>query len=370
MATTNVRSATANDHAALRAFVAETVANTNMLDLHLARPRYRDEFTVIATRGNTVVGCALLGHMRLRLGSATLETGVVEVFASTEAGDLATTLVGELLGVLRDADLPLALLSGDGATFVPFGFAPFQLREQVHNWQTIASPSTLRAITMGDADEIAPIYSQSYARLPLSEQRAAPDWRAWLAANPHAQVLEDKSGRITAYAVIADGIVTEAAAVDAGAAQLLLNTLNSSTIALPLAHLVARAALWMGGVGSVSADTHSAPAHLAGVVDLPGLLEQLVPVFDERLSRSRYAGWSGNMQIELETERVTLAFNDGRTTIIDGARPADVRLRRIKLSALTQLLLGYRDAAAARSSGDLDCDDATLGLLDVVFPVL
>jgi len=369
-ATATVRSVTADDYAALQAFVTQTVGSTSLLEQHWSRARYRSDFTIIVLHDGEIVGCALLGHIRLRIGAATLEAGIVDLFATTDQGDLATALIGAMLSVLRDADLPLALITGDPATFEPFGFAPFQLREHVQGWQVTPSSSTLRAITADDGDEVAAIYAQSYAALPLGEMRAAPDWRAWLAAHPHAQVQEDGRGRITAYAVVARGTITEAAAVDSGAAQALLSALANVVLALPLAHPVARAALWLGGVGTTTVSTtDSDPPRLAGVVDLPVLLEQLIPAFDERLSRSRYAQWSGNIQIELETERVTLAIDNGRATVIDGARPADVRLRRVKLPALTQLLLGQRDAAAARASGGLDCDDAALGLLDIIFPV-
>jgi hypothetical protein len=74
--------------------------------------------------------------------------------------------------------------------------------------------------------------------------------------------------------------------------------------------------------------------------------------------------------MELETERITLAFAEGRATVIDGSRPADLRLRQITLPALAQLCLGYRVAADLRATGGLACDDSALGLLDVLFPAL
>jgi hypothetical protein len=56
--------------------------------------------------------------------------------------------------------------------------------------------------------------------------------------------------------------------------------------------------------------------------------------------------------------------------VIDGSRPADLRLRQVTLPGLAQLLLGYRAAADLRASGDLACDDSALGLLDALFPVV
>jgi len=56
--------------------------------------------------------------------------------------------------------------------------------------------------------------------------------------------------------------------------------------------------------------------------------------------------------------------------VIDGARPADVRLRNVTLPALAQLCLGYRPAADLRATGGLACDDSALGLIDALFPAV
>ena len=94
------------------------------------------------------------------------------------------------------------------------------------------------------------------------------------------------------------------------------------------------------------------------------------PEFDRRLAGSRYAGWTGDLRIEIDTERITLALADGRASVIDGSRPADVRLRRVELAALAQLCLGHRSAADLRATGGLDADDSALGLVDALFPVI
>jgi len=177
--------------------------------------------------------------------------------------------------------------------------------------------------------------------------------------------------------------IAEAAAADAGTARVLCNALRNYTYAQGLEmllltlspwHTVAQAALHLNGTARLAA--HSArvdrqgSGDLAGVVDLPLLLEALAPEFERRLARSRYAGWSGNLRMEIETERITLAFAEGRATVIDGSRPADLRLRQITLPALAQLCLGYRVAADLRDTGGLACDDSALGLLDALFPAV
>jgi hypothetical protein len=135
-------------------------------------------------------------------------------------------------------------------------------------------------------------------------------------------------------------------------------------------HAVAQAALQLSGHIELAAPEPSSHTPLAGVVDLPLMLEMLSHEFERRLARSRYAGWSGNLRVELETERITLALAEGRVEVIDGSRPADLRLRQVALPALAQLCLGYRAAADLRATGGLSCDDSALGLLDALFPVV
>jgi hypothetical protein len=136
-------------------------------------------------------------------------------------------------------------------------------------------------------------------------------------------------------------------------------------------HSVAQAALHLGGVAQINVTpAHAGRVALAGVVDLVGMLEALTPEIERRLARSRYAGWSGNLRIEIATERITLALESGRAAVIDGSRPADVRLRQLALPALAQLCLGYRAASDLRATGGLACDDSALGLIDALFPTV
>jgi hypothetical protein len=174
--------------------------------------------------------------------------------------------------------------------------------------------------------------------------------------------------------------IAEAAAADAGAARELCaalvihaQILGAQRLAFMLSptHLVVRAALHLGGTARVSAALDDVgEVALAGIVDLPAMLEALAPEFERRLVGSHYAGWGGNLRIEIATERITLAFAEGYATVIDGSRPADLRLRQVTLPALAQLLLGYRAAADLRATGELACDDTALGLIDALFPAL
>jgi hypothetical protein len=394
MNTTSLFSAeTPGDLARLRTFVAARgVAAQITLERHLARPRYRPAFTRIAERAGQIAGYALIGHQRLRLGAATLETGriaAIELAADEYDPSELAALLGDCLRVLVEEGLPLATLHGSVTDYGSFGFAEYLFSSSVKCWNLDRErDDNLRPVREEDLDDLAALYDANYSQLPLTEIRSAPDWRFWLAGDQVVWGLDDTRGRLVAYAAISSRAgeaspakldVQEAAAADAGAARTLCMALlgysqkqDFAQVDMRLSpwHLVAQAALQLWSQLSLTASKPSNRTPLAGVVDLPLLLEALAPEFERRLARSRYAGWSGNLRMEIETERITLAFAAGHATVIDGSRPADLRLRQITLPALVQLCLGYRVAADLRATGGLVCDDSALGLLDALFPAV
>jgi predicted N-acetyltransferase YhbS len=364
---------TADDLVRLRAFVVAEggAVAERILDRHLARPRYQADFTHLAEQSGTLIGYVLMGHERRRLGAAMLEVGVLEtiyVQPHRRHQGVFRSLMSDCLRALAVAELPLVTLHGLQALFAPFGFTAYQFNAIV----TISSKDQLvrldetqrqlRPVVEGDLEDLAALYAANYHDQPLTPIRAATDWRVW--PQEHALVLEDRCGRVVAYAALAVRAggeppqVVEAAAADGGAARNLIAALLTRTymrgpmqleLILPPTHMVALAALYMGGATHITAALDDGRAAddvaLAGVVDLPAMLNALTSEFERRLERSRYAGWSGNLRVEIETGRVTLAILDGRVEMIDGSRPADVRLRRVSLAALAQLCLGYRSAA-------------------------
>jgi hypothetical protein len=377
----------------LRAWVAARgAAGLVALERHLARPRYRPAFTRIAERDGQIVGYALLGHRRLRLGAATLEVGNIAAIDGGMAQDgssVFAALLGDCLGVLVDEGLALATLHGSVADYSWFGFAEYLFKSVAKCWNLDHEQhNVLRPVAEAEFDDLAALYDASYNQLPLTEIRTAPDWRFWLAGDHGVWGIEDARGRLVAYATMkaraaedsaASLDIHEAAAADAGAARALCTALlghsqnqGCDQIRMQLSpwHHVAQAALQLSSQISFSASTSANQTPLAGVVDLPLLLEALVPEFERRLAHSHYAGWSGNLRLEIDTERITLAFAGGGATVIDGSRPADLRLRQITLPALAQLCLGYRVAADLRATGGLACDDSALGLLDALFPAV
>lgn len=366
------------------------------LDQHLVRPRARPGFTLLAEQPDgAIVGAAFLRHERLRLGAAVLEAGALALYGAAihHAAGIAA-LLDAALHVLHEQGLPLLLLPGTAAQFGSFGFAPCMLQHtttldaSVRNALVALATYTLRQEALpndDDLDDLAALYDVGYHDQPRSQVRAAPDWRAWLAGQRDVLMIEDRQRRLGGYACVkshADSgtlYVHEAAAVDAGAARALLQVLAERAhvagrrvvlLALPPTHTVARAAIHSGGEARARAADADEATMLAGVVELAVLLDMLGPALAERLRASRYADWRGTVQIETAMERVALAVAAGNVAIVEGAQLADVRLRRVSLPGLAQLCVGYRSAADLRATGELDCDDQALGLIDTLFPVV
>lgn len=375
-ASLNLREANPTDQAALQALIEQhpDQADSTLLDRHLRHPRYRPALTLLATRGGRPIGCALLAHERLRLGAATLQIGRVQALLAPDT-DLREALLGAALGTLVEQELPFVLLRGTRADLEPLGLAPFRHRAETHLPALPPGARALRTAGPEDLEALAALYDACYTALPLQAVRAAPDWRAWLEQRV-AWVLDDQRGRSVAYATRTDPAdsapVQEAAAADAGTARSLLAALASQRpcrLTLPPRHRVTLAALQLGGQTCIRAAPQNGPQTLAGVVDLPGALQALAPELTSRLARSRYAGWSGRLSIEVGGEHAGLRAVGGQLAPDDPQQPPDLRLRLVTLPALAQLCLGYRGAADLRAEGGLACDDTALGLIDALFPV-
>lgn len=367
----HIRAATSDDAVALRVLVTSYSAAAQFaLARHLAQPRYRPTLTRVAEQNGELLGAALIAHRRLRLGLATIDAGAIEMLVL--GPDVPREeLLGDCVGACYDEGLPLALISGAADEFAAAGFARYQFAVCTRLPAGGNANLGLRAATPTDVIDIAALYEASYRHISLAESRVMPDWHAWLHNNA-AVVLEDSRQRLGAYAVLYDNGVVEAGAADSGTARELLSALGAAGaakhLALPGIHTVTQAALQLGSRVEIGSYTDAEPAPLAGVVDLPGLLGQITPELERRLALSRYAGWEGSLRFELAAERVTLVFAQGRAAVFDGTRPADIRLRQVELPALAQLCLGYRTAADLRATGELNCDDTVLGLIDAIFP--
>jgi GNAT superfamily N-acetyltransferase len=74
---------------------------------------------------------------------------------------------------------------------------------------------------------------------------------------------------------------------------------------LPPSSEVTRAAVVRGGDQECEVD----PQLLGKVLDPPGMLERMLPVFSRRLSTSQMAGWKGQLDFRIDDLAITMAFS-------------------------------------------------------------
>lgn len=339
-------------------------------------PRARSSSVAVAWQQTQLCAAVAVSHDRYGIDDATVDVAVIrEIFQAqvTTHAVVVETVMQQALSLLEEG-IGIIMVHGSVGAWAPYGFAPVSLNVIITQQEApqLAIPQLAQyAIPTADTWSLIQDMSRLQSRRsPALYDSAQPPQRPWL-------MLTGRDGQLRAAADIAVGADTShvyaAVASDDGAAYDLVQQLwytsvlpHKPSLHLPLVHPFAQAALAQYGV--VTFKAASATGVLAGVIDLPLMLNALVPAFERRLRASAYANWQGGVRVEISDERAMLMINAGRVTVIDGTREADVRIKHVDVAALAQLAFGYRSVAILRRSGLLQCDDTELPLCDVLFP--
>jgi hypothetical protein len=338
--------------------------------------RARSSAVAVAWRSVEIVAAVAISHERISVDGVLVDVAVVRHTFCHDGEEFAViveTLMNQALTLLEEG-IGIILVHGDVAEWLPFGFAPISHvshivqagapTHSVHTQATMQIPSdsewqTITSMAMLQHRNGVALYDVAHPQRAPWVMLTGRDGQLRAAANV---VCDQHSCRLVA-----------AVASDDGAAYDLVQQLwytpllaHKPTIQLGLDHPLTRAALAQYGVVTVQ----SAAAHgmLAGVIDLPTMLNALAPVFAKRLRQSVYADWSGGVRIEISDERAMLMIDHSQVSVIDGTREADVRLKQVDVAALAQLAFGYRSVALLRRFGMVMCDDTELALFDILFP--
>ena len=339
-------------------------------------PRARSSSVAFAWQHTQLCAAVAVSHDRYGIDDAQIDVAVIrEIFQAptTTHAVVVDTLMQQALSLLAEG-IGIIMVHGDVSDWAPYGFAPISLNGIVtqQNAPKMAVP-VLAQYAMPTAETWSLIQHMSHLqsrRSPALYDTASPPQRPWL-------MLTGRDGQLRAAVdIVVDAVssrVCAAVASDDGAAFDLLQQLWYTSIVpykpslqLPLSHPVVHAALAQYGVATFNAASERCV--LAGVIDLPLMLNALVPAFERRLRASAYATWHGGVRVEISDERAMLMIDDGRVTVIDGTREAAVRIKQVDVAALAQLAFGYRSVAVLRRTGLLYCDDTELPLCDVLFP--
>lgn len=346
--------------------------------MHAARTR--PSSIVVAFQHSTPLAAMVTLHDRVAVGTAVIDVAVVRYV--THVPELGHDVIVQMLmhqAMQFSAEgISLVLVSGNVSAWAPYGFAPISYRVRVA-W---SGTQPVLAVAPGRAQLRIPttLERQLIHSMALTTNQVAVrmvDWAAW--PKRSWLMLYGDDGQLCAAAdVITQGsdttIVQAVACHDGAANDLVVQLLHGGLVPLPIVvqlasnHPVTQMALYHQGVLQMAtAGTH---AVLLGVLDLPMMLTALIPAFEQRIQSSTYAQWHGGVRIEISDERAMIMVKNGKVTIIDGTRQADVRLKHVELVALAQMVFGYRSIGGLRRAGLLQCDDTELPLCDVLFPAL
>jgi predicted acetyltransferase len=108
------------------------------------------------------------------------------------------------------------------------------------------------------------------------------------------------------------------------------------------------------------------------VADLPGFIQHIKPVLEDRLADSVMAGHSGKLRLNFYQSQMTLEFDNGRLTTVGSYQPKHLEDGDAFFPELTflQLLFGYRSLRQLRDA-HADCfvgNNEAPVLLSILFP--
>lgn len=110
------------------------------------------------------------------------------------------------------------------------------------------------------------------------------------------------------------------------------------------------------------------------IADIPAFLRRITPVLEQRLAHSVFAGYTGELKIDLYRGGLLIRFAGGKLTQVEAWRPptyGDEVMAGAPPLVFLQLLLSYRSLDELRAFyPDVWAKDKTAPLIDTLFPKL
>lgn len=353
------------------------VATFGPLDQWLQMNRLRASSIAVAWETDIPCGLSVISHDRIRIGASLVDVATLRYSskASGHADELVVEMVMYQAQSLLSEGIGIVLVSGEVSFWSQFGFAPISLIVETR-WQhqprrSVCEPGSVQIGRLSNTmrELVRGMMMAQAGEHVLIVDAAMPDDNEWLQ-------LVGRDGQLRAAAQLStegeNSVVAQAIASDDGAAIDLVNALLEHAgdaqrliLRLPQSHQLTRMSQELHAV--TTAMTSSTPAVMAGVIDLPIMLDALKPSFRQRILASPYAHWRGGVRVEISDERAMIMFDCGEVSVIDGTREASLRLKQVEVAALAQMAFGYRSIGALRRAGMLYCDDTELALCDTIF---
>lgn len=105
---------------------------------------------------------------------------------------------------------------------------------------------------------------------------------------------------------------------------------------------------------------------LVRLVNLRSTLRKLVPLFEQRLAESRFAGWQGGLLLDCGEQKATLQVEGGRVDIGSGSAAEGA----MKGADIARLLIGSDEPEEIIREAGIRCEGVARSLARVLFPGL
>jgi predicted N-acetyltransferase YhbS len=347
-------------------------------------PRFRPEHLRVFERNRQIVGVVNVIDRLVQVGTAQARCAIIAPLATVreyQGNGIGSALMRDTLAWARADGFHLSMLWGHTWLYPRYGYAPGIKSYSVQlaaSLQPLGDKAyTLRPVKTFDLSALMQVYHAEMASVTLAERRSDQPWE-WRPFRPNTaiEVAVDPAGAIRGYARITsddDHIrVGEIAAMDGGAAQALFDRLlylarerQIATIevtATPKQRWT-RLAFRQGARVSFGS---GGGAGMVRVLDLPALLQAILPELQRRIASSELVAGRNDLRIESPVGRSTLRLDHGRVELVDGSTSNAVTL---PFHALGPLVAGYQPIGDLLGlSGVFLYGGATRRLLDVLFP--
>lgn len=353
-----------------------------------------------AFRDGEYLGGYILEERWLRIGAARLRTGCiggVVVHPEHRRQGVAGALMRDALAVARAGEYQLLLLHGLADFYDPFGYVDiFDATEHAIDLAEIlaqpASAYRVRPATVADATVLLDLYQRHYGPHPGSFERGLDEQtfrvefatsldrsRADLALTM-PMLAEDETGKPRGYLLTPWGPLrffgTEVAADDWPALLALLQHQARLLQAQPeppgevrlKAPPDSAAYYLLADRLSVRSHSHQQPREgwMACPVDLPGLVEAMLPAWEERWRRTRL-DWTGVLEITIGEQPWELRLEQDGVRLLAGPGERETPLR-LSARRFTQVIFGFRPVVWAATEEGCEIPAELLPMLGALFP--
>lgn len=347
-------------------------------------PRFRPEHLRVVEDNRQLVGMVNVIDRFVRVGSVQVRCGIVAPLAVArdyQGRGVGSTLMRDCLNWLTHEGFGLSMLWGHTWLYPRYGYAP-----GLKSYEVVVPASlhprgdaayTLRAYNPADAPALMHVYHSETARTTLAEVRSDGPWE-W---RPHrsdtlVEVALDPARVVRGYMRVdaSEGHlhVGELFAMDTGAAQALYDRLLHLARERGVAEIRVRATpknRWSRLAFRQGARVCVSSGDGAGMVrplNLPTLLETLLPELERRIASSDYVMRRTQVQIETPVGHATLHVDQGKVSL---SKTRSVYAVTLPFHALGPLLTGYLPIAELEGlSGVFVHGRDTVRLIDVLFP--